>query len=95
MQYLRWFLAGGLATAALLWFVAAAHAGQGADESVNYSKENLKERLKSLTGGSGADVVLDLVGGPYTEPAFRAIARGGRYLVVGFAPVADAREVHA
>lgn len=60
-------------------------AALGAEETVNYAKENLEERLKSLTGGSGVDVILDLVGGPHSQPALRSIARGGRYLVVGFA----------
>jgi len=44
----------------------------GADETVNYSTENLKDRINELTGGKGADVVYDPVGGPYTEPAIRA-----------------------
>jgi len=60
-------------------------AALGADETVNYAKEDLKERLKGLTGGVGVDVVLDLVGGPYSQSALRSMARGGRYLVVGFA----------
>jgi len=60
-------------------------AAQGADETVNYAEENLRDRLKCLSGGSGVDVVLDLVGGPYSEQALRAIASGGRYLVAGFA----------
>lgn len=59
--------------------------GLGADECVNYSEEPLKDRLKALTGGNGVDVVFDAVGGAYSEPAFRAIAAGGRHLVVGFA----------
>ena len=57
----------------------------GADEGINYSTENLKERIKELTGGKGADVVYDPVGGQYAEPALRAMAWKGRYLVVGFA----------
>jgi NADPH2:quinone reductase len=57
----------------------------GADEGVCYAAEDLKERVKQLTGGHGADVVYDAVGGPYAEPALRAIAWEGRYLVVGFA----------
>jgi NADPH2:quinone reductase len=57
----------------------------GADEGVCYATEDLKERVKQLTGGHGADVVYDAVGGPYAEPALRAIAWEGRYLVVGFA----------
>jgi len=57
----------------------------GADETVNYSTEDLRERIKALTGGRGVDVVYDPVGGPYSEPAFRSIAWRGRLLVVGFA----------
>lgn len=57
----------------------------GADEGVDYAGEDLKNRLKELTDGNGVDVVYDCVGGDYAEPAFRAIAWEGRYLVVGFA----------
>ncbi|KAB7648603.1 NADPH:quinone oxidoreductase family protein [Polymorphobacter fuscus] len=57
----------------------------GADETINYSTENLKDRIKALTGGKGADVIYDPVGDRYAEPAFRSIAWNGRYLVVGFA----------
>jgi NADPH2:quinone reductase len=57
----------------------------GADELVNYQREDLKERLKALSGGQGVDVIVDPVGGPYSEPALRAIAWGGRHLVIGFA----------
>lgn len=57
----------------------------GADETVNYSKQPLKERVKELTDGNGADVVYDPVGGELAEQAFRATAWHGRYLVIGFA----------
>jgi NADPH2:quinone reductase len=57
----------------------------GADDTVNYATEDLRERIKTLTGGRGADVVYDAVGGPYTEPAFRSIAWRGRHVVIGFA----------
>ena len=57
----------------------------GADDTINYATEDLRERIKALTGGKGADVVYDPVGGPYTEPALRSIAWRGRLLVVGFA----------
>ena len=57
----------------------------GADETVNYSDEPLKERVKELTDGKGADVVYDPVGGELAEQAFRATAWHGRYLVIGFA----------
>jgi NADPH2:quinone reductase len=57
----------------------------GADLRINYSEENLKEKIKELTGGKGADVIYDPVGGDYTEQAYRSIAWYGRYLVIGFA----------
>jgi NADPH2:quinone reductase len=57
----------------------------GADETINYSTEDLKARVKELTGGRGADVIYDPVGDRFAEPAFRGIAWNGRYLVVGFA----------
>ena len=57
----------------------------GADEVINYNTEDLKSRIKELTNGNGADVIYDPVGGKYAEPALRAIAWKGRYLVVGFA----------
>ena len=57
----------------------------GADASINYSSENLREAVKTLTNGKGPDVIYAPVGGDYTEPAFRSIAWRGRYLVVGFA----------
>ena len=57
----------------------------GADETINYATEDLRERIRALTGGRGADVVYDPVGGAYSEPAFRSIAWRGRHLVVGFA----------
>lgn len=56
----------------------------GATEAVVYGQENLKERIKGITGG-GADVVIDPVGGDYSEQALRAIAWGGRFVVIGFA----------
>jgi NADPH2:quinone reductase len=57
----------------------------GADETINYNKMDLKATIKELTGGKGADVIYDPVGGEYSEAAFRAIAWNGRFLVVGFA----------
>jgi NADPH2:quinone reductase len=57
----------------------------GADATINYSRENLRDALKTLTGGKGPDVIYDPVGGDLAEPAFRSIAWRGRYLVVGFA----------
>ena len=57
----------------------------GADETINYSTTPLKETVKELTGGKGADVVYDPVGGELADQAFRATAWHGRYLVIGFA----------
>lgn len=57
---------------------------QGADEVIDYLREDLKQRAKDLSGG-GVDVVVDPVGDAFAEPALRAIAPGGRYLVIGFA----------
>ena len=57
----------------------------GADATINYATENLRDAIKALTGGKGPDVIYDPVGGDFTEPAFRSIAWRGRYLVVGFA----------
>jgi NADPH2:quinone reductase len=57
----------------------------GADATINYASEDLRERIKALSDGRGPDVVYDAVGGAYTEPAFRSIAWRGRLLVVGFA----------
>ena len=57
----------------------------GADDLINYATEDLREKIKELTGGKGVDVVYDPVGGPYTEPALRSTGWRGRLLVVGFA----------
>jgi NADPH2:quinone reductase len=56
---------------------------RGADETINYSTEDLKTRAKDLSGG-GVDVIYDCVGGPLAEQALRAISWNGRFLVVGF-----------
>ncbi len=58
---------------------------KGASEVINYETEELKTRIKELTGGKGVDVIYDPVGGKYTESALRGIAWKGRYLIVGFA----------
>lgn len=57
----------------------------GADDTINYGKDDLKDALRRVTGSRGVDVIYDPVGGPYTEPALRSIAWQGRFLVVGFA----------
>jgi len=58
---------------------------QGADILVNTSTQKLKDALKAATNGDGVDVVYDPVGGTQSEEAVRALAWGGRLLVVGFA----------
>jgi len=58
---------------------------RGADGVINYAREDLKERVRALTEGRGADVVFDPVGGKYSEPALRSMAWKGRFLVIGFA----------
>lgn len=73
--------------------IAAASSGEklalatrhGADAAVNYAEEPLKDRLLELTGGKGADVIFDPVGGELFDACLRAVAWGGRILVIGFA----------
>ncbi|MDG2002120.1 MAG: NADPH:quinone oxidoreductase family protein [Novosphingobium sp.] len=62
--------------------LAKAH---GADELVNYAEQDLKDSVKQLAGRQGVDVIYDPVGDKLANPAFRTIAWGGRYLVIGFA----------
>jgi NADPH2:quinone reductase len=57
----------------------------GADDGIDYASENLKDGLRRVTNGKGADVIYDPVGGSYAEAALRGIAWEGRYLVIGFA----------
>ncbi len=57
---------------------------RGADETINYASENLKDRAKELTDGKGVDMVYDGVGGDYAEQSLRAIGWEGRFLVIGF-----------
>lgn len=57
----------------------------GADHLINYSESSLKEEVKKLTGGQGADVIYDPVGGDLFDEAIRSIAWNGRLLVIGFA----------
>lgn len=56
----------------------------GAEAGIDYSTENLKERIKEITG-EGADLVIDPVGDRFAEPALRAIRWGGRFVSIGFA----------
>ena len=57
---------------------------RGADETIDYSTEDLKARAKELTDGAGVDVIYDCIGGDFAEAALRAIAWEGRFLVIGF-----------
>ena len=57
----------------------------GADELINYTESDLKTAIKELTGGKGANVVYDPVGGDAFDACTRAMARNGRLLVIGFA----------
>ena len=57
----------------------------GAEELIDYSQPDFRDRIKAATGGRGPDVIFDPVGGDLAEPAFRSISPNGRYLVVGFA----------
>ncbi len=63
----------------------AAAAASGAAHGIDYGTENLTERVKALTGGAGVDVVYDAVGGDVFDASLRAIAWGGRLLIIGFA----------
>ena len=57
----------------------------GADHLIDYSREDIRERVKAITGGRGADVVYDPVGGDAFDASLRSIAWGGRIVVIGFA----------
>lgn len=57
----------------------------GADYTINYQEEDLRERVKQITGGRGANVIYDPVGGQAFDAAMRSIAWEGRVLVIGFA----------
>ena len=57
----------------------------GADHTINYSEESIRDRIKEITNGKGVDVIYDPVGGDMAETALRSIAWNGRFLVVGFA----------
>lgn len=59
--------------------------GRGADHLIDYRTEDIRARVKELTGGAGADVIFDPVGGDVFDASLRCIAWGGRLLVIGFA----------
>src|SRR5215469_6996866 len=56
----------------------------GAEAGIDYTHEDLKQRIKEITG-DGADLVVDPVGDRWAEPALRAIRWGGRFVTVGYA----------
>jgi putative PIG3 family NAD(P)H quinone oxidoreductase len=56
----------------------------GAEASINYKDEDFAERIKSLTGGRGVDVVLDMIGGPYAQKNLRCLAMDGRLVLIAF-----------
>ncbi len=58
--------------------------GRGADHTIRYGSEPFRDVVKQITGGRGADVVFDPVGGPIFEESLRCIAWGARLLVIGF-----------
>ena len=57
---------------------------RGASEGIDYSTQDLRARIRELTGGRGVDVCFDPVGGDFAEPSVRSMAWDGRYLVIGF-----------
>ena len=57
----------------------------GAEHLIDYSREDLRERVKAITGGRGADVIYDPVGGDVFDAALRSVAWGGRVIIIGFA----------
>ena len=58
---------------------------RGAEACVDYDREDLRARLKEITGERGAQVVVDPVGGRYSEPALRSLGRGGQFITLGYA----------
>jgi NADPH2:quinone reductase len=63
----------------------------GADATIDYTTESVKDRARELAGGDGVDVVVDPVGGELSEPALRAVRLFGRFVVIGFAAGSIAR----
>jgi NADPH2:quinone reductase len=57
----------------------------GADHLIDYTREDLRERVKAITGGRGVDVVYDPVGGDAFDQSLRSVAWEGRIIVIGFA----------
>ncbi|MCR6632659.1 MAG: NADPH:quinone oxidoreductase family protein [Magnetospirillum sp.] len=59
--------------------------GHGAHHGIDYKAEDIRDKVKALTEGRGADVVYDPVGGAVFDASLRAVAPDGRILVIGFA----------
>ncbi len=57
----------------------------GADDTIDYGSEDIRERIKAITAGRGIDVILDPVGGDISDAAFRSLRWEGRIVIVGFA----------
>ncbi|MGP9527031.1 NAD(P)H-quinone oxidoreductase [Glutamicibacter sp. AOP5-A2-18] len=55
----------------------------GADEGINYREEDFEQRVKELTDGAGVDLILDVIGAKYLESNIKALAVGGRVVVIG------------
>jgi putative PIG3 family NAD(P)H quinone oxidoreductase len=55
----------------------------GAAQGINYNRQDFVESVKQITGGRGADVVLDIVGGPYTARNLDCLGRDGRLVQIG------------
>ena len=64
--------------------LALAHE-HGADECIDYSRDDLKDALRERVGKDGVDIIFDPVGDRFAEPSIRNLAWHGRYLVIGFA----------
>nr|WP_090340421.1 NADPH:quinone oxidoreductase family protein [Mycolicibacterium malmesburyense]CRL69610.1 quinone oxidoreductase [Mycolicibacterium malmesburyense] len=58
---------------------------RGAEACVDYDREDLRERIKEITGKAGAQIVVDPVGGPYSLPALRGLGRHGVFVTLGYA----------
>jgi NADPH2:quinone reductase len=62
----------------------AACVGLGASAAINYREQDFVEEIKRLTGGHGADVILDMVGAPYIARNLRSLAMDGRLVQIAF-----------
>ena len=57
----------------------------GADETINYTSENLRNKIKEITNNKGVEVVFDTIGGPLAEDSLKSLSWNGQYLIIGFA----------